>query len=582
MDERTIYNKTAEGEEAIRERTRLVQRNLRTVLIIVDGRSDVAELKRKGGDAAMVESALAELEGMGLISAVGMSEESAAPRGEPGVWEVTLEPVGEPLEEIPAAPKPAPAPKAAAEPKPAPKPAPPPKPKERKPSPLALLVQRWRDSRQRRKAAKEDVAFEQTYYEELVEVPPPAAPSKAVPRRPPRPRRSVAKMLAGAALALIVALVLGLVFFPYGIYRADIERQASAALQDKVKIGKVDLTLLPSPAIALHQVEVGDKPYAEAAKVRLVPAVGSLFAERKIMRVIEVEGLRLEARGIAAAARWFPARATDRLIVRRLTLADMSMASGSVQIEKWSGEFEFADAGGLVDLVLRNGEGNGQLDLKPTEGGFAAHGNFSGWTAPFGDAQHFDSLEVAGVIDPHGWRLDKIDGTTLAGRVQGQGSLEWEKGLALNGDLSLKQVDLGQLLKAFGLPGLVSGPAEGSLRLSCKGTDYASLFAGASGDGRVTVNGGTINRLGLVEAIRGSGRGNTRFERLSAVLDLGPDGAKLDKLQVSSGAMSANGWLSAARDGHLDGRINVELRGAAGGRASLAVSGKADDPQLKK
>ncbi|MBL8490176.1 MAG: hypothetical protein JNM82_05290, partial [Rhodocyclaceae bacterium] len=70
MDPTSIYCKTAQGEAAMQQRTRLVQRNLRMVLIIVDGHSDVEALKTKIADASMVVPALRELERMGLVETV--------------------------------------------------------------------------------------------------------------------------------------------------------------------------------------------------------------------------------------------------------------------------------------------------------------------------------------------------------------------------------------------------------------------------------------------------------------------------------------------------------------------------------
>ena len=44
MDLEIIYAKTLSGEEAMHKRTRVMQRNVRMVLILVDGQSTVADL----------------------------------------------------------------------------------------------------------------------------------------------------------------------------------------------------------------------------------------------------------------------------------------------------------------------------------------------------------------------------------------------------------------------------------------------------------------------------------------------------------------------------------------------------------
>ena len=67
MDPNLIYVKTTAGENAIQERTRVIQRNVRMVLILVDGHSSVADLTRKIGNSQLTENALTELEGAGFI-----------------------------------------------------------------------------------------------------------------------------------------------------------------------------------------------------------------------------------------------------------------------------------------------------------------------------------------------------------------------------------------------------------------------------------------------------------------------------------------------------------------------------------
>ena len=68
MDQKLIFAKTPIGDEAVRQSTRVVQRNLRMVLVQVDGKLTVAELGVKIGDPRLVEGALSELEEGGYIA----------------------------------------------------------------------------------------------------------------------------------------------------------------------------------------------------------------------------------------------------------------------------------------------------------------------------------------------------------------------------------------------------------------------------------------------------------------------------------------------------------------------------------
>lgn len=583
MDDNTIFDKTPAGDEAVRERARLVQRNLRMVLIIVDGRADVAELKRKGGDPLMVASALADLERMGLIVPIE-SVQPAAPVSADGVGEASEPPAPEePVAEPPAPELPPPLP----EPEPLPLPLEAPTPVVRKappgrgPSLLAVLRRRWRELRQRRRVTKEDAGFEQAFEEEsAVEFPPVAAAPKKPKKRPPRQPLSW-RQIAGLAAGLVVVLLLAVLLFPYGIFRDRLERQAAALLGEPVKIAKVELMFSPAPSLGLRDVSVGAEGQASAGTVRLLPEFGSLFGEHWSFREVRIEGLRLDARSLGTAPRWFASQEGAQTI-KRLTLADVSLAFGALQVAGLSGEMRFGGDGSLASVRLQSEDGLAHAEAVPHDGSLGVQVACTNWRAPFGRDLLFSSLELAGVAGPEGLRLDKIDAVAAGGRLQGKGSLEWNQRLALAAELSFKHADLAALLAVLGMPGPVSGPADGAMRLSCSGAGLGRLCERVGADGRFEVDGGSLPHLGLIEALRGNGRGATRFDRLAGTLVVTQDGARLDKLQLSSGALRADGWLEAGADGRLGGRLNVELRGAGGGRAVLSVTGTADDPLLKK
>ena len=95
MDPNLVFAKTPIGDEAVRQSTRVVQRNLRMVLVQVDGKMSVEELTSKIGNPRLVESALRELEEGGFIAptveAVSIWEEGkkaangGAPQGDHSV-----------------------------------------------------------------------------------------------------------------------------------------------------------------------------------------------------------------------------------------------------------------------------------------------------------------------------------------------------------------------------------------------------------------------------------------------------------------------------------------------------------------
>jgi len=90
MDSGTIFQKTAKGEEAIRDRAHDLDRNLRYVLILVDGKSTVQQLvEEKGAAMEDVAGRLQRLAEGGFITS-GEAAESTGGGGDAAAVKVEL------------------------------------------------------------------------------------------------------------------------------------------------------------------------------------------------------------------------------------------------------------------------------------------------------------------------------------------------------------------------------------------------------------------------------------------------------------------------------------------------------------
>jgi len=77
MNPDTVYAKTEKGKERFEARD--IPTNLRHALILVDGRSTLTELLKKGEGLALLEDSLEMLEEMGLMAPVGSIAAASAP-----------------------------------------------------------------------------------------------------------------------------------------------------------------------------------------------------------------------------------------------------------------------------------------------------------------------------------------------------------------------------------------------------------------------------------------------------------------------------------------------------------------------
>ena len=78
MDRNAIVTKTQKGEEAIQKRAHDLDRNLRYILILVDGKSTVEQLLDKGSGLQDVESGLQALFDQGFVAVGGASSSAAS------------------------------------------------------------------------------------------------------------------------------------------------------------------------------------------------------------------------------------------------------------------------------------------------------------------------------------------------------------------------------------------------------------------------------------------------------------------------------------------------------------------------
>ncbi|WIM06057.1 MAG: hypothetical protein OHM77_01830 [Candidatus Nitricoxidivorans perseverans] len=540
MDDSRIFHKTPAGEEAVRERTRLVQRNLRTVLIIVDGYADVAELKRKAGDAAMVDDTLAELEALGLIESLDAAHRAPGEPAEVSACVRVVPGFVEPMSDVPVAAE----------------------MPSRKPSRPSLPegASAWWRGFLRRRSGRKKV-------------------------RRPSPRIGLPAWIAGGLLGSVALAVLAVLLFPYGNYRPDVERWLSGALHDTVKVGGLGVRFAPFPNITLSQVTVGTDGHASAASVRVLPEPSFLFGSRKRIREVRVEGVRLSQAGIERAARWLPADALGNVTLGRLILKDVSVDFGQTSADGLSGEGVIDPERGLVKWSLRNREGTLRLEVSP--GKTAAEISASGtlWKTPFQPALLFDALTVQGELSAGRFRFGTFDGRLYDGQVEGAGVLAWGKeGARFEGDLEFRRLAADRLLAALSTAPAIEGAASGRLRLEAQAPALAGLAAAVRMAGRFDIAQGVLKRIDLAEAIRARAPirgGATRFEQFSGGFAADERGVRLTDLQLASGLMRASGQATAA-GGKLDGGAVVEMRGSAGAmRAGMAIAGSVGDPELK-
>ena len=597
MDKKTVFVKTKEGDEAMRQRTRLVQRNLRNILIMVDGHASVADLCRRFGDENAAQAALAELLAGGFIAEPANQLDFTAPPPSDIPVEkaedvpVLTAQVGAPSNQN-AAPEPPPTlppdieeielhpPEYESLP-------PPGLPGEspRHDQPTVSAARGWTEriraqlaGKLEKSASKPGKAKTKESGDEQAN----DAPELASIVGGPGISVSLPKLVLIACVGLAALLALSLLFYPYGRHLPDIERNASAMLQDPVKVGEIGFNFLPRPHIALNNITVGKEAHLTIASVRAMPDFLSLLGARKVFHELALSDVAVSNAGLGRLALSGAAPAE----IRRITLNGVRLTIGDTVLSGFGGEVQMTSAGAPEKIQLRNADGSLNLEMQPKGEGFHFTASGSNWKTPFTPTLIFQAIEAQGVLQPSRLELNKVDGRAYEGLIEGKAALGWAGGAVLAGNLELKHMNSTRLLSALGSDLSAEGELSARLRLDAKADRLDSLVEALRVGGGFEIKRGAARGFDLIEAARSSGRaaargGETKFEQLTGTVQYGQQESRLGDLRLTSGLLTAAGNLGISRDGKLNGMMNVELKSSAAVvRMPLAIGGTTKAPQL--
>lgn len=598
MDPYLIFEKTAAGEDAVKQRTRVVQRNTRMVLILIDGKSSIAELYEKTGSPQIVDAAIQDLERDGLIvpkieedsvweqsrriaeeiKAAAMSRlvrDNVRPPPEPEAGK-RVEPVvpaasamsqpPEPFSVIPLSVAPfstfgAAAPAAPLAAQPAAVASPP-------PAEIAVKQSRFAKLFARHSAADDDI--------------------EPIRRGAGKGRMSWPLAIFVALLGIVVTLVAVFLFYPYDSLKPQIEAELSRIAGRPMKVGAIAASVSPKPAITLSGVRGDDASAASAARIHLLPELFSLLGSQPKFISIEVEGASVPAAALAALPKIVAATVSgDGALTQTLRLSGVDLLLAGVTLRDL--QVEFGDKTDLTSpLTLISSDRSLRLAVQAQPGGFVADVEALGWVPAAESRYRFDSLQARIVWDGARLALSGIDARIFDGSIQGEMAIDDRPGaIALEGDLSVRRVNLKRLADALDLGARYAGELGGNVRLVAQGDSWEEMLKAVSGDGQFSVVRGSLGGFDLVEAVRrGKGivqGGETRFEQMSGRLTITRESLRLANIELSSGLLRAGGVLDIGRETMaVSGRIDVEMRGTANVvRMSVTPTGTLKDPALQ-
>ncbi|UCV24871.1 AsmA-like C-terminal region-containing protein [Ferribacterium limneticum] len=555
MDSNLIYAKTPTGDEAVRQSTRVVQRNLRMVLVQVDGKMSVEELSAKIGNPRLVQSALRELEDGGFIAptmdAVSVWQE--------GMKTAKQEAAQEPI---------------------------PPMSQFSTFGPKSLGAS---ESKKGESAASSFSSFGKPILPSpspIAEAAQPAviADMREPEDRPYRPSMSVGRKGLLVIAALLAILLVAVIFYPYEQFKPALEASATRMLNAPVNIDRVGVTLFPSPSLKLVGVHIGEPEDGKITEVRISSLLSLLGSAPHQVAKVEVSGATLSANRLVALPMFIgQAAASHEVIIKKMMLDHLQLTLGdSLTLNELFGEIAFRQDGSIEKATFETADRSMLINAQAGSQGLALSLEGRAW-APFGTAVSFASLQAKGLLQKNKLLIQDIDTTFLGGILRGNWLLDWSNGLAMAGDGTLSRLDTRKVSAAFAPSLKIDGDMSGTMRLRSSGGDWESLWGNLETVLSTEITRGAFHGVDLGEAVRRSGvsevrAGSTKFDRLRSTINITPKQVVGREVRMDAGMVTAVGQFNSTINGQVEGNMAVTMQTSVSSQnASVRIYGVLPD-----
>lgn len=399
------------------------------------------------------------------------------------------------------------------------------------------------------------------------------------------------RLLVAFALLLLAAAALPF-FISLDNYIPRIEKEASATLKQPVSIKRIRFGALPWPHVTVDAITIGAADDIRLGRVTLAPDLFSLLQSTKVIRRIDVDSLVLTRKAIDKIPVWIGSGAAKspqqapQVRVENIRLNNALVNIGRTRLGPFDASINLDSSGEFADATASTQDGRLKLHVKPDKANYLIDASARSWTLPVGPALRFDALTIKGVATPNDAKLSEVSARLYGGSASGRVTVNWHKGLRLDGKFSISQLELRQVAPLLSAGTHISGRLSAKPVFSASAASANQLLDALRLETPFDVQNGVLGGVDIQKAAtnlikQGTGGGETRFDQLSGHLVMDHGGYRFTQLKVASGALAAQGNVSVSRSKELSGRINAQIKLAAtNATVPLNVGGTLDAPLL--
>jgi len=393
-------------------------------------------------------------------------------------------------------------------------------------------------------------------------------------------KRKPRSLLQTLAVMLLVLLIVGVAVLPFvPLETAGYEKAAQAWLGQPVKIGSVNLSLLPLPQLKFEKVVVGREPQMRVAVIKASPEIGSLLEDRVSLRSLALDNVTLPKEFLAVLLQDKGGRRA--LGVQSMTAKGLKIDAQGLELPPLDVEVSLSPDGAVRSASFSNSATQLSVKVEPRGGRAAVEISASTLPLAIGVDIGLTDFQAKGTATGTELALSSVEGRAFGGRLLGNVRLRWSSGWSLDGELSARQMEAAKIAA----PLVGSGTLQGRGAFSMRGLLPERMVLNSQIEGNFTVQKGTISNVDMTRLLQGSGSGGgtTPFTELSGNFSADPNRLIVRQIRMAAGLLSGAGQLDMDSQKNLSGRMQIELRAqSVQARTTLGVAGTLTNPQFRR
>ncbi len=388
---------------------------------------------------------------------------------------------------------------------------------------------------------------------------------------------SLAKQFAVMLLLTLIVAVAALPFVP--LESGPYEKAAQAWLGEPVKIGTVNLTLLPIPQLKFEKVVIGKEHPMRAALIKAAPVITSLLEDPISLKSLELENATFPREFLPALLQDKSRRGS--LGVQRISAKGLKLDIPELNLPALEVNAILSSDGALQSVAILNAERRLSVKLQPQGERAGIEISADTFPLPIGVDLTLSEFLAKGTVTKGELALSEAEARAFGGRLLGNVRLRWSNGWSMEGEFAVRQMEAGKIAA----PLLAGGTLQGKGVYSMKGLLPERMILNAQLDGNFTIQKGSITNVDMTRLLQGSGSGGgtTLFSEMSGVVSADANRLLVRQIRMAAGLLNGTGQVEMDPQKNLSGRMQIEIRAqSVQARATLTVAGTLQNPQFRR